>query len=184
MPLSFLISALAALPDANAALRRQIHAVGERASLLASAEFRILAVTPNWTNAGIQREIDIRFTPQSSDVKFCRFGALVLRGVLRQDGRLRCKTPDHAPGAVRLSISRDGTVFSDEVTFTYRPRRVSLMPFVVIGGAIGLAIAIAFVKSKSGRQPPRRTGFPVLVATHDARAQRLARPRHEPAAFL
>jgi hypothetical protein len=134
----------------------------------------ILSVTPNWTNSGTFRDVFIRFSPQSQDIHFCRFGNAVVRGVLRPDGLLRCQTPDSPPGIVRLSISANGIDFVGDRQFTFLPRQPSMMPYVVISGVVGVLAALAFIRTKTKRQSRQsvRTGV------------RERRRRYEPAAFL
>jgi hypothetical protein len=104
--------------------------------------YRIVSVIPNFSGEDEEREIVIAFSPQGGRFKNCRFGDIIVPGKVRNDKKLHCQAPRHAPGIVTLSISLDGVNYIGEEEFLFKGKGISVIVSYVMLGIVIVAMTI------------------------------------------
>ena len=80
----------------------------------------ITDVSPESSTCSGGSKIILIGTWNAKDARYqCQFGVYVVQAQLIQSGVLRCYSPIHKPGTVKLSVLRNGIVISKETDFTF-----------------------------------------------------------------
>jgi hypothetical protein len=138
--------------------------------------YKILNVDPNWAFVNTESEIAIVFSPIEKDFKFCKFGDIIVPGnVSVEDGKLRCKSPKHKEGRLKLAIGKDRSAFFGSADFSIIPNRKRWIWILLFGLAL-----VAFL----GLQKPRKSKWWIGRSFKALKAKRRAANRRQASNFV
>jgi hypothetical protein len=96
------------------------------------SNFRIISVIPPSASSYGGDEIAIVFEPDNLRFSSCRFGNVIVHGVMRDDHQLYCRAPEHQPGIVDLAVSKDGMEFFGSAEFKFTQSETLFIFYVVV----------------------------------------------------
>jgi hypothetical protein len=135
--------------------------VGQRRD--APQDYTILSVSPEVAHTDAPTLIVISFSPIDPEFAFVRFGDVAVAGYVgSEDGKLRCNSPLHRNGAVKLSISKDGVHFFGSADFAFvgtgRRSRQWLWGLGVMAGLVGVYIVVKRRRRRRKRAKKKSAG--------------------------
>ena len=117
----------------------------------------VIKIYPQVLLANFESILYVEFEPEFEEVCFCKFGSLIVNGIINEKGLGLCRVPAHGPGKDIFSFSLDLVNWDGNFTIFYKkPLKLSWKSIIfifflftiIIGFTIAGCISRGFIGKK------------------------------------
>jgi hypothetical protein len=138
--------------------------------------YRIVSVFPSSCGAEEEIDVGIAFSPENGIFTSCRFGDVIVRGSVRNDGKLHCRAPRHSPGKVNLSISGDGSKYIGNEEFVFKGKGLAVVVYYLLLVVVIVALTVVVIsqcrKTKVARRRRKKAAMESLVTLKEPKPKK------------